>query len=110
MSLLAPLPGVLRLAEVSALRTAVGFLAAGEADGVPPSKVKLAVETAEKLAEYGLWVGFSRLELPVLWTALENGAEGVMQPSGGFRWEQRVAFRAAANRIADAAGISGPRF
>jgi hypothetical protein len=40
----------------------------------------------------------------MLWVALENGAEAILQPSSGMRPDQRRAFRSVANRIGDAVG------
>lgn len=98
--------------ETRALRIAVGFMTAGEADGVHQRDVDAANSAWSKLDEaprQSAWLPFSKGELRVIWAALTNGAEGVLQPSSGFSAKQRDAFRAAANRIADAGGL-GPRF
>lgn len=99
--------------EAAALRTAVGFMTAGEADGVPGETVSAAESAMDKLASVpaqNLWVPLSRLEIRLLWAALRNGAEGLLQPSAGYRSDERQAFRNAANRLADAAGLMSPRF
>ena len=103
---------ILRPHEARALRTAVSFMTAGEADGVPQHAVDAAQSALSKLCEapeQSVWIPFSRLELDVLWGAIGNGAEGVLQPSSGYRPDQRKAFCAAANRIGDAGGF-GPKF
>ena len=103
---------ILRSHEMRALRTAVGFMTAGEADGVPQREVDAAESAAGKMQQappQSVWIAFSRLELETLWTAITNGAEGVLQSSSGMRLNQRKAFRNAANRVADAGGF-GPRF
>jgi hypothetical protein len=99
--------------EANGLRTAVGFMTAGEAAGVPDATVNLALEASDKLAAAPrdtIWVPFSRMELLTLWQAITNGAEGVLQPASGMRRDQKQAFRHAANRIADAGAIDAPRF
>jgi hypothetical protein len=98
--------------ETRALRAAVGFLTAGEADGHTQQEVEAAESAFSKLSgvpPQSVWIPFSRMELDMLWMAITNGAEGVLQPSSGVRQDQRQAFRNAANRIADA-GDFGPRF
>lgn len=99
--------------EASGLRVAVSFMTAGEADGVDDRAVDAAKAAADKLAaapNHTIWLPFSRMELRMLWLAIDNGAEGVLQGSSGVRRDQKEAFRLAANRIADAGNIDGPRF
>jgi hypothetical protein len=87
-------------------------MTAGEADGVSRHVIEAAESAFSKLCEapeQSVWIPFSRMELGVLWDAITNGAEGVLQPSSGHRPDQRKAFRDAGNRIADAGGF-GPKF
>jgi len=103
---------ILRPHEARGLRTAVAFMTAGEADGVSEREVEASKSAASKLAEapeQSIWLPFSRMELDVLWEAIRNGAEAILQPSSGHRPDQRKAFRDAGNRIADAGGF-GPKF
>ena len=75
-------------------------------------EVEASKSAASKLAEapeQSIWLPFSRMELDVLWEAIRNGAEAILQPSSGHRPDQRKAFRDAGNRIADAGGF-GPKF
>lgn len=103
---------ILRPHEARALRTAVSFMTAGEADGVPRRTIESAETAFSKLCEapeQSLWIPFSRMELDALWDAIGNGAEAVLQPSSSHSADQRKAFRDASNRIADAGGF-GPKF
>lgn len=106
-------PEVIGPAEASALVTAVDFMNAGEADGVTKAEVEAAEKAAGKLGrapKRAVWMPFSQQELDALWTVIQNGAEGLLQPSSGVSAVQKRAFRAAANRMADAGNIGGPRF
>ena len=103
---------MLEPSETRALCIAVGFMTAGEADGVSVNQIAAAESAQAKLdsaPRRNVWLSFSQKELGVLWDAITNGAEGVLQTSAGQRPDQRAAFREAANRIADA-GKFGPRF
>jgi hypothetical protein len=104
---------ILKANETSGLRTAVTFMTAGESDGVPDRERKAALSGADKLAQASVravWISLSQEEIEVLWIALGNGAEGVLQPSSGLRPDQKKAFRRAANRIREAGGLGGPSF
>lgn len=99
--------------EVRGLLTAVGFMTAGEADGVEARQITAATTAARKLGRapaLATWVPFSRQELRLLVLAVENGAEGILQSSSGFRVAERLAFRRAANRLLKASGLSRPGY
>ena len=104
---------ILTAPEMLGLRIASNFMTAGEADGVSESERENAITAANKIGAAPartLWVGFSRMEAEMLLVAIENGAEGVLQPSSGIRPDQKRAFAAAANRLIDAFGFNHPRY
>ncbi len=99
--------------EASRVMTAIGVVLAGETDeSWHDDMVSLCQNAQEKLRTIprrGVMIAFSTAELAVVWNAIMNGAEGVLQPSSGFSTTQKKAFRDAANRIADA-GNFRPKF
>lgn len=101
--------GIMLRPEINEALSALGATLAGEHDGDIA-----AAERAQKalwdVPKGGAMVAFSAKEMELLWIAIENGAEGVLQTSSGFRSGDRKAFKAAANRIAEAGKIEGPRF
>lgn len=61
------------------------------------------------LAKGSVLIPFTKAEMVLLWEAITNGAEGVLQASSGNSWSQKRVFRDAANRLAQAGNL-GPRF
>lgn len=61
------------------------------------------------LARGSVMVPFTQAEIGLLWEALENGAEGVLQSFSGRSSAQKRAFCDAANRLRDAGKITLPR-
>jgi hypothetical protein len=98
--------------EAHALRTAVGFMNAGEADGVSQQVVDAANSALDKLCAapaQAKWVALSQKEIELLWAVIENGAPETGNTLGMTAGERRTLY-AAANRIADAGQLAGARF
>jgi len=98
--------------EACALNVAVGFMTAGEADGVPDRDVEAAKSASAKLTAAparAVWLPFSQKELELLWLVIGNGAPETGNHLGMSASERRTFFEAA-NRIADAGKIAGARF
>lgn len=99
--------------EARALRIAVGFMTSGDADGVAGSMTELALSAQDKLAAApprSVWLPFSEKDLELLWLALGNGASDDAIDGLGLRVDERLKLGAAANRIAKAGRLGGPRF
>lgn len=100
---------ILRRAHINACRTVLHHDLAGE----PLVERKTGIEALDAFAACangGAFVGFSRLQMRLLWDAIENGAEAVLQKSSGWSSMQKAAFREAANRLREAGDIDRPRF
>jgi hypothetical protein len=100
--------------EIDAIREAIGFRTAGEIDGLTKRQTDALASAQAKLLddlpENTVLIPFTPAELGVLWNALRNGAEGVLQPTSGYSPGRKKSFRSAANRIWKAAGFSSPHF
>lgn len=84
-----------------------------ERGGEPVSDPKNSHDAAYRLdmvPMQGAMIGFSKLQMRLLWDAIENGAEAVLQAGSGWSSLQKAAFREAANRLREAGQIDRPKF
>jgi hypothetical protein len=105
--------GIMRRPEIREASGALGFILAGEPGESGVTDI-VAAENAQQVLwdvpRGGVMVAFSIKELELLWIAIENGAEALLQSSSGLRVDQRNTFKTAANRLAEAGRITRPRF
>jgi hypothetical protein len=95
--------------EAMRVATALGLVLAGEGEATWPDDTQVLCQTAQSklnaVPRGGVMLAFSKKELELLWQAL-GGTPG----ESGMTPPERRTFAAAANRVADAAGFTGPRF
>jgi hypothetical protein len=101
---------ILKHREIREACGSLGHALAGEYPGDDIDAAKRAHAMLADVPRGGAVIAFSAMQMQMLWQALGNGAEGVLQPSSGFRADQKAAFREAANRIKQAGNIDGPEF
>ena len=99
--------------EASALLGVIGDVDPAHFENTPRTYEAAAKSGEDKLgslARGSVMVPFTQAEITVLWAAITNGAEGVLQPSSGHTSAQKRAFRDAANRLHSAGKLTAPHF
>lgn len=104
---------IMRHAELKEARACLGFVLAGlyeESVNGDQTAAERAHAILSDVPHGGAMIAFSRKELAVIFVAIHNGAEGILQPSSGYRHDEKQAFRDAANRIREAGNFKLPGY
>lgn len=108
-----PSSGILRRAELNEVKGCLGFVLAGEYEesvGGDQTAAERAHSILSSVPVGGAMVAFTHKQLALLYDAITNGAEGILQRSSGYRPDERREFKKAANRIIEAGKLNLPGF